>query len=159
MKRHAQVIILLLVALPFLLVGFASPPEATLNPAPEKEDSNQKDEPDPDSNECANTLRWSTASEQQNFAFDVYRGEQEEGPFTRITSKPIPGAGTTDETTRYKYTDDAVVQGTQYYYYVESISMSGTRERFTPVIKARIKCAAASEEGYRRARRRAPFRS
>ncbi len=139
MKRYAQVIILLLVALPFVLAGFASPPEAALNPAPEKEDSNKKDEPDP----CANTLRWSTASEQQNFAFDVYRGEQEEGPFTRITSKPIPGAGTTDETTRYKHRDDNVEPGTQYYYYVESISMSGTRERFTPVIKARIKCAAA----------------
>ena len=141
MKRHARVIILLLVAIPLALSGFASPPQANPNPASsEKEDSEKQDKKDPDSKECANTLRWSTASEQQNFAYDVYRGEQEEGPFARITSKPISGAGTTDDTSRYKYTDDTVVPGTQYYYYVESISMSGARERFTPVIKARIKC-------------------
>ena len=148
MKRHSQGIILLLVALPFVLPGSASLAEAVLNSPSEKEDSNKQDKKetlDPDSNECANTLRWSTASEQQNFAFDVYRGQQEEGPFTRLTSKPILGAGTTDETTRYEYRDDTVEPGIQYYYYVESISMSGTRERFTPVIKARIKCAAASE--------------
>ncbi len=143
MKRHAQVMLLLLLAIPLALSGFASPPEANPNPTSEKEDSEKQDKKDPDSKECANTLRWSTASEQQNFAYDVYRGEEEEGPFARITSKPIPGAGTTDDTSRYKYTDDTVVPGTQYYYYVESISMSGVRERFTPVIKARIKCAAA----------------
>ncbi len=145
MKRRAQVIIPLLVSLTLVPTGFASPSEASLNPTAEKEDSNKqdkKDKPDPDSKDCANTLRWSTASEQQNFAFDVYRGQQEEGPFTRLTSKPISGAGTTDETTQYKYRDDTVEPGVQYYYYVESISMSGTRERFTPVIKARIKCAA-----------------
>ncbi len=134
-------------AIPLVLTGFASLPEATPNPTSEQKGSNEqdkKDAPDPDSNECANTLRWSTASEEQNFAFDVYRGELEEGPFTRITPKPIAGAGTTDETNRYKYRDDTVEPGVQYYYYVESISMSGTRERFTPIIKARIKCAATA---------------
>jgi hypothetical protein len=86
-----------------------------------------------------NMIRWSTASEVDNFGFDVYRAEHEEGPFTRITQQPVPGAGTSDEPTRYEYTDASIKPGMQYYYYVESISMSGVREKFTPTFKARIK--------------------
>ena len=86
-----------------------------------------------------NVVRWSTASEVDNFGFDVYRAEHEEGPFTRITQQPVPGAGTSDEPARYEYTDASIKPDTQYYYYVESISMSGMREKFTPTFKAPIK--------------------
>ena len=86
-----------------------------------------------------NVIRWSTASEVDNFGFDVYRAEQENGPFTRITQQPVPGAGTSDEPARYEYTDASIKPDIQYYYYVESISMSGVREKFTPTFKARIK--------------------
>ncbi len=93
----------------------------------------------PASDLLQNVIRWSTASEVDNFGFDVYRAEQEEGPFTRITQQPVPGAGTSDEPARYEYTDTTIKPGIQYYYYVESISMSGVREKFTPTFKARIK--------------------
>lgn len=97
-----------------------------------------------------NIIRWSTASEVDNFGFDVYRAEHEEGPFTRITQQPVPGAGTSDEPARYEYADISITSGTQYYYYVESISMSGVREKFTPTFKAAIKHApstAVNSEG------------
>ncbi len=93
----------------------------------------------PASDPLQNVIRWSTASEVDNFGFDVYRAEREEGPFTRITQQPVPGAGTSDEPARYEYTDTTIKPGIQYYYYVESISMSGVREKFTPTFKARIK--------------------
>jgi hypothetical protein len=97
-----------------------------------------------------NVIRWSTASEVDNFGFDVYRAEQEEGPFACITKQPVSGAGTSDEPVKYEYVDETITSGTQYYYYVESIAMSGVREKFTPTFKAPIKSAratSASREG------------
>ncbi len=86
-----------------------------------------------------NTLKWATASEVDNFAYDVYRAEQEDGPFARINERPVPGAGSTDEPSYYQYTDDTVEPGKRYFYYVESIAMNGDRERFTPVYSAPVK--------------------
>ena len=83
-----------------------------------------------------NTLKWSTASEQNNVGFDVYRAEAEDGPFTRITPKPIAGAGTTDEPSAYSYVDDTIEAGKAYYYYVEDIAFNGHRSKFTPVFEA-----------------------
>jgi hypothetical protein len=82
-----------------------------------------------------NTIKWSTASEVDNFGYDVYRSESEDGPFERINSEVIEGAGTTDEVSRYEFIDRSIDPRTTYYYYVESISMSGERERFTPIAK------------------------
>lgn len=87
----------------------------------------------------ANTARWSTASEQDSFAFDVYRSDTEKGTFTKLTSNPIPGAGTSDETHKYEYRDDTIDPCKDYYYYVESISTSGTHEKFTPTFHASAK--------------------
>lgn len=84
----------------------------------------------------ANTARWTTASEQNNFGFDVYRGDAEKGPFTKLTKEPILGAGTSDETHKYEYRDDSIDPCREYWYYVEGISTSGTREKFTPTFRA-----------------------
>lgn len=83
------------------------------------------------------TLKWATASEVDNFGYDVYRSESEEGPFDRLTEDPIQGAGTTDEPSYYQYVDTTIDPQKDYYYYVESISIHGVRERFTPVQKVR----------------------
>ena len=89
----------------------------------------------------SNKIKWSTASEVDNFGFDVYRSEHEDGPFEKINSSPILGAGTSDEPQHYQYTDESIEYGRQYYYYVESISMDSLREQFTPVFPAPIKTA------------------
>jgi hypothetical protein len=80
-----------------------------------------------------NTIRWTTASEVENFGFDVYRSTSEDGPFERITAEPIAGAGTTDEPQPYVFVDDTIDPTVGYYYYLESISMQGVRERFSPI--------------------------
>ena len=92
----------------------------------------------------ANTPRWTTASEIENFGYDVFRGETEEGPFTKLTSSPLAGAGTTDETKKYEFRDDTIDPCKDYWYYVESISTTGVREKFTPVFKAAAKRRAAA---------------
>ncbi|MCK9489574.1 MAG: hypothetical protein M0Q42_09300 [Xanthomonadales bacterium] len=93
----------------------------------------------------ANTPRWSTASELENFGFDVYRAESEEGPFDRLTIDPIPGAGTSDEPHQYSFRDDTIDPCVDYWYYVESVSTSGTREKFTPTFRAPAKRRAADD--------------
>ncbi len=87
----------------------------------------------------SNTLRWQTASEVDNFGFDVYRSDHEEGPFVRLTETPIPGSGTSDVPTKYEFSDDSIEPNKAYYYYVESISIGGERERFTPVFRSKPK--------------------
>ena len=87
----------------------------------------------------SNTIRWTTASEVDNFGFDVYRSESEDGPFEVLTEEPVEGAGTVDEPQKYVFVDDTIDPTKAYYYFVESISMSGVRERFTPVARAKPK--------------------
>ena len=89
-----------------------------------------------------NTARWSTASEVDSFGYDVYRGDAEKGLFAKVTQSPVLGAGTTDETHNYQYADDSIDPCKEYWYYVESISTKGAREKFTPVFKAPAKLGA-----------------
>jgi hypothetical protein len=92
-----------------------------------------------------NRLKWSTASEVDNFGFDIYRSTSEDGPFERLTSRPIPGAGTVDEPRYYEYRDTSIDLGVEYFYYVESISVDGIREKFSPIIRAPAKGTKAAE--------------
>ena len=91
------------------------------------------------------TIRWSTASEVDNFGYDVYRGDSPDGPFVRVTQEPVRGAGTSDEVHRYRFVDETIDPQKTYYYYVESISMSGRRERFTPVGRAKPKIPTSGD--------------
>ena len=92
-----------------------------------------------------NTLKWTTASEVDNIGFDIYRGLSEDGPFERITDEPLPGAGTTDEPQKYVFVDDTIDPEKDYFYYIESISMGGVREVFSPVIRSPAKRPAEAE--------------
>ena len=90
-----------------------------------------------------NTAHWTTASEEENFGYDVYRGDNEKGPFVKLTKQPLLGNGTTLETHKYEFADDAIDPCKDYWYYVESIATDGTREKFTPVFHVPAKRQAA----------------
>ena len=114
------------------VVAPAPPPEAPAKaPQPPTEDIG--DDPP------VNTLKWTTASEVENFGFDIYRSLSEDGPFDRITAEPLPGAGTTDEPQSYVFVDENIDPTKDYYYYIESISLGGVREIFSPVIRSPAK--------------------
>lgn len=111
----------------------------TANPAPMDEAAPEPQAAAEPAEPISNTLRWSTASEVDNFGFDVYRGDSEDGPFERITETPLAGAGTIDTPSEYEFVDTTIEPGREYFYYVESISLAGVREQFTPIIRAKPK--------------------
>lgn len=115
----------------------------TGNEPPEPVQSRSAETPaaqkEPTDEPVVNTLRWTTASEVDNFGFDIYRSLSEDGSFDRITDEPLPGAGTIDEPQDYVFVDAEIDPTRDYYYYIESISLGGIREIFSPIIKAPAK--------------------
>lgn len=93
----------------------------------------------PSEQRVANTARWTTASEQDSFGFEVYRGDSEKGEFAKLTREPILGAGTSDETHKYEFRDDTIDPCRDYWYYVESIDTKGKHDKFTPTFHAPAK--------------------
>ena len=125
---------LLLLSVLALCACHQAPAPSTAPPSAEQPEATQPDEvAEPEV--WTNTLKWKTASEVDNFGYDVYRSEDPDGPFQRMTERPIEGAGTTDEPSQYQFVDDTIDPTKTYYYYVESISMAGVRDRFTPISK------------------------
>jgi len=87
----------------------------------------------------ANTARWTTASEEDTFGYDVFRGDTEKGEFKKVTPMPIMGAGTSDETHKYEYRDDTIDPCKDYWYYVEETSTKGEHHKITPTFHAAAK--------------------
>jgi hypothetical protein len=133
---------MLLVAVMLSIAGawaVADEPTRNAEPMPQATPEDRKDAGKGAEDPPANTLKWTTASEVDNFGFDIYRGLDEEGPFDRITDEPLPGAGTTDEPQNYVFVDRDIDPTRDYFYYIESISLGGVREVFSPVIRAPAK--------------------
>ncbi len=97
----------------------------------------------PPDQRVTNTARWTTASEANTFAYDVYRGDSENGKFIKLSKQPILGNGTTSETHKYEFVDDTIDPCKEYWYYVEEISTAGERMKFTSVFKAKAKRSPA----------------
>ena len=84
------------------------------------------------------TLNWRTESESDNFGFNIYRSESKDGPFKKINREIIPGAGTSGTPHDYTYTDYDVVRLKIYYYYLESVSFEGEKQKFSPIISQQV---------------------
>lgn len=87
----------------------------------------------------SNVIGWTTQSEDNVYGYDVYRGTGEDGPFLVINPDSVLGTGTSDLPESYSFTDSNIAANTVYWYYVESISLSGERKRLTPVYPSRPK--------------------
>jgi len=122
------------------IVGLATACASTDGGRPDAAPAPADDEPP------VNTLKWTTASEVDNFGFDIYRGMTEDGPFERITAEPIPGAGTTDEPQKYVFVDSEIDPTRDYFYFIESISLGGVREKFSPIIRSPAKQPTGSND-------------
>jgi len=93
----------------------------------------------PKESRLSNNIKWKTASEQENFGYDIYRADSEDGEYKIINEDTLEGAGTTVNESVYEFKDDSIDPCKIYYYYVESIAMDGTREAFTPKFPSKRK--------------------
>jgi len=78
-------------------------------------------------------LEWETASELENLGFHLYRAESEAGAYTRITSRPIPGLGSSPAGARYNHLDSGLVNGVTYFYKLEDVETTGKTALHGPV--------------------------
>jgi hypothetical protein len=72
-------------------------------------------------------LNWSTASEQNNSGFEVYRSELNKNDFSKVGF--IAGKGTTNNTTNYSFEDSKLNSG-KYEYKLKQIDYNGNFEFF-----------------------------
>jgi len=78
-------------------------------------------------------LRWVTASETENFGFQLFRAEAADGYYEKITPAIIEGAGTSASEHQYEYLDADVAAGTTYYYKLMDVDYSGQMAWHGPV--------------------------
>jgi hypothetical protein len=81
-------------------------------------------------------LDWATHSEVSNWEWIVYRKEGGESAFQEIAR--LPGAGTTNATTYYHYSDTNVDPGKIYYYRIASEDFDGTVYNYPQVAKSTL---------------------
>jgi hypothetical protein len=74
-------------------------------------------------------LRWKTESEINNLGFNVYRSTQLDGDYVKVTPTFIAGAGTAGTPHEYSFTDEDVVVGNTYYYYITDMDFSGNTSK------------------------------
>ena len=70
-------------------------------------------------------LKWRTETEIGNVGFGIYRGEEEDGDYTKIGF--IYGAGNSAMPIDYKITDKDVQPEQPYFYYLEDIDIAGNK--------------------------------
>jgi hypothetical protein len=88
------------------------------------------------STDGGSALRWEVESDTGVFAYIVYRASQRYGPFVRINPLLIPARGTDPgEKSAYQFTDRNTDEGTDYFYYVDSVLIDGHRQQLTGVVK------------------------
>lgn len=70
-------------------------------------------------------LTWQTESETDNMGFHLYRSPTAAGTFERITRSLIPGAGSSQSTHYYQYSDALPAGGGTWYYKVSDVDYAG----------------------------------
>ncbi len=71
------------------------------------------------------TIKWSTASETENFGFNLYKKSASDEEWEQINSEIIAGQGNKSDETGYEFVDYSVRSGDVYSYQLESVSISG----------------------------------
>ena len=74
-------------------------------------------------------LEWTTASEKELAAWNIYRSETPGGPFTRLNQVAVPAFGDSASDTGYIFVDDYVHSGRRYYYLLEGLTGLGLPQR------------------------------
>jgi hypothetical protein len=71
------------------------------------------------------TLDWRTETETNNLGFNIYRSDTRDGEYIKVNARLIAGAGSDATPHDYSFTDENVVKGFTYYYYIEDVDFTG----------------------------------
>jgi len=82
-------------------------------------------------------LSWRTETEVNNSGFNVYRSNAADGKYDKLNATLIKGAGTDATPHDYSFTDENVMYGGTYYYYIEDVDFSG-RTNKSHIIKVTV---------------------
>ena len=78
-------------------------------------------------------LTWSTASEDDNLGFHIYRAEGDATIFAKLTGTLIPGAGSSRIPHTYHFIDDTIKTGMTYRYQLSDVDIQGVETYHDPV--------------------------
>ncbi|MBN2412187.1 T9SS type A sorting domain-containing protein [candidate division KSB1 bacterium] len=78
-------------------------------------------------------IKWTTKSEIRNLGFNVLRSTSDNGPWYKLNSELIKGAGTTVNENQYEYLDKVPRENGIYFYKIEQIDTDGKISYFGPV--------------------------
>ena len=78
-------------------------------------------------------IEWTTATEFETAGYAVYRGDNPDGPYEKISTEFIPASNNPLSGGEYAFTDRDVEPGQGYYYMLEEIELSGNINREGPV--------------------------
>jgi hypothetical protein len=84
-------------------------------------------------------LQWSARNEKGVYGYLVYRSPRREGPYRRINPEIIHARPVMPPaTSTYRFVDTEVEPGRTYYYYLDTITQSGVKQRLSGVITKEI---------------------
>jgi DNA-binding beta-propeller fold protein YncE len=92
-------------------------------------------------------LTWSTATEVENFGFNIYRSTAENGAYEKINAAIIPGAGNSTTPRQYAYTDANVTPGKTYWYKLQQVDFNGNFKFHGPIAVAITTAVAEAAAG------------
>ncbi|MCX8044586.1 MAG: hypothetical protein N3B18_10760 [Desulfobacterota bacterium] len=78
-------------------------------------------------------ILWETASETNNYGFNIYRAENKNGEYVKINSEIIPANGSPTQGASYEYVDTSIKSMKAYYYKLEDVDRDGTTTFHEPV--------------------------
>jgi len=73
------------------------------------------------------TLKWRTETEVNNLGFSIYRSEEKDLNYTKISF--FSGAGNSAMPIDYQFTDKDVEAGKTYFYYIEDVDIAGLKSK------------------------------
>lgn len=83
--------------------------------------------------EGAVEITWRTESEFNNWGFNVYRSETQDGLYERVNSSLINGAGYSSMPKDYRFVDERIAENTTYFYRLEDVDTNGKTRLSAPV--------------------------
>lgn len=83
-------------------------------------------------------LRWQATHEEGAYGYNIYRAFRRQGPFRRINAEILHVGEAGAVIASYEHFDFDVEPGKTYFYYLDLVSTTGHKQRFSGVIKKTV---------------------